>query len=110
MYLEPQQLKTVLEAIAGHFSSLDVLMDSYTVFAARATRYKNPINDVGVTQVYGMDDPEELERAGVRFVAEHDLIPEQLIRELPRREQGFFRTMFAGRFAKGIYRLYSYQK
>ena len=33
-----------------------------------------------------------------------------LIRELPKREQGFFRLFFAGKAANKIYRLYEYQK
>ena len=40
-------------------------MDCYTGFAARASKYKNPINDVGVSVVYGIDEPKVLEHAGV---------------------------------------------
>lgn len=109
MYLQPEELKRVLKRLSDHFDSLTILLDSYTVFAAKATRYKNPINDVGVTQVYGIDDPRELEEGtGLRFVAEHDMVPETLIQELKGFEQTFFRKMFAGKLAKKIYRLYEY--
>ena len=37
-------------------------MDCYTVFAARASKYKNPVNEVGVTRLWGVDDPRKLER------------------------------------------------
>ena len=37
-------------------------MDCYTEFAARASRYKNPVNEVGVTRLWGVDDPRKLER------------------------------------------------
>ena len=85
-------------------------MDTYTVFAAKATKYKNPINEVGVTEVYGMDDPRSLlEGTGLSKVQEHSLTPEDLIAQLPKREQGFFRYVFAGKMAKKIYRLYEYQ-
>ena len=85
-------------------------MDTYTVFAARATKYKNPINEVGVTQVYGFDDPRDLEKdTGILFVREHTLTPENLIAQLPQKERRFFRTMFAGKIAKKIYRLYEYR-
>ena len=108
MYLQPEELKALLQAVRGHFSSVDILMDSYTVFAAKATKYKNPINEVGVTQVYGLDDPRELEEAGIRFVAEHELTPETMICQLKGLEQKFFRRMFAGKMAKKIYRLYEF--
>ena len=109
MYLQPEELKGVLKKLRDHFDSLSILLDSYTVFAAKATKYKNPINDVGVTQVYGIDDPRLLEEGtGLRFVAEHDMVPETLIQELKGFEQTFFRKMFAGKLAKKIYRLYEY--
>lgn len=109
MYLQPEALKEVLRQWKTHFGEIRILMDTYTSFAAKATRYKNPINDVGVTRVYGFDDPVELEESGIAFVREHELTPRRLIEQLPRREQTFFRTMFAGRMAKKIYRLYEYR-
>lgn len=109
MYLQPEELKAVLKQWKSRFGELRILMDTYTVFAAKATRYKNPINEVGVTQVYGFDDPKMLEESGITFVREWDLTPQFLIAQLPRHEQGFFRTVFAGKFAKRIYRLYEYR-
>lgn len=110
MYLTPEELKAVLKRWKEHFPEVRLLLDSYTVFAAKATKYKNPINQVGVTQVYGFDEPGELEDGtGLAFVQEHSLTPEDLIVQLPKREQGFFKVMFAGKLAKKIYRLYEYR-
>jgi len=109
MYLQPEELKPLLRRWKEHFGEIRLLMDSYTVFAAKATKYKNPINEVGVTQVYGFDDPKTLEDAGLAFVREHSLTPDWLIAQLPKGEQGFFRTFFAGKMAKRIYRLYEYR-
>ena len=111
MYLKPQQLQELMTRLGGRFEQVSLLMDCYTEFAAKASKYKNPINDVGVTQVFGFDDPTAiLPKTGLRFVAEHPLTPEDLIRELPKREQGFFRLFFAGKTAKNLYRLYEYEK
>ncbi len=109
MYLTTGELLALLKKLTAHFTQVRLLMDVYTVFAARATKYKNPINEVGVTEVYGFDNPRELENGtGVRFVREHSLTPDAMIRLLPKAEQGFFRTMFAGKMANRIYRLYEY--
>lgn len=107
MYLPPEELNAVLQQWRTHFSEVHLLMDSYTVFAARATKYKNPINEVGVTQVYGMDDPRAI--TALNFLRELELTPEDMIKQLKKQEQGFFRTMFAGKMAKKIYRLYEYR-
>ena len=110
MYLQMEELKQLLRNIGNRFDRVYLLTDTYTVFAARVTRYKNPINTVGVTQVCGFDDPEELTGGtGFRFVCQHELTPDSLIAELPERERRFFRTVFAGGLAKKIYRLYEYE-
>lgn len=110
MYLKPEELKAVLKRWKDHFGEVRILMDTYTVFAAKATKYKNPINEVGVTEVFGLDDPGELEAGtGIICVQEHSLTPDWLIRQLPGREQGFFRCLFAGKMAKRIYRLYEFR-
>ena len=109
MYLKPVELKAVLNRWKHHFEDVRILMDTYTVFAAKATKHKNPINEVGVTQVYGFEDPKELETADLVFVQEHIMTPEPLIAQLPKRNRGFFRYMFAGKIARKIYRLYEYR-
>ena len=109
MYLKPEELRAVLGRWRDHFQEVRILLDSYTAFAAKATKYKNPIHEVGVKQVYGFDDPKDLETGtGLSFAGEHSLTPESLIQQLPKREQRFFRVLFAGNLEKRIYRLYEY--
>ena len=107
MYLTVEELNHVVQMWTGHFPEVRLLMDSYTTFAAKATKYKNPIHAVGVTRVYGFDDPREV--TALPFLREHSLTPEEDIRQLKPSEQRFFKTMFAGRAAHRIYRLYEYR-
>ena len=110
MYLTAPERLALLKAVSGHFDRVHLLLDAYTVFAARATKYKNPINDVGVTVVHGFDDPKELEEnTGFTYVRQQDMTPGYLIDTLPRAEQGIFRLFFAGKTAKKLYRLYEYE-
>lgn len=109
MYLSPEELRTLLIRWHSHFSQVHLLMDHYTTFAAKASKYKNPINEVGVTSVYGFDDPHAAAaNTGFAPEAERSLTPEDLIAQLPKKEQKFFRLMFAGKMAQKIYRLYAY--
>ena len=105
MYVKPEELKTALENLYAHFEQVQILLDCYTEFAAKASKYKNPINDVGVTLVYGMDDPNSLPG----FVREHEMTPEELIDQLKAMEKRIFRSVFAGGISKKMYRLYEYQ-
>ena len=111
MYFRPEELVELLQRLGQHFSSVCILMDCYSVFAAKASKYKNPINDVGVTTVYGMDDAKKLaEDTGLSYVGEHSLTPLQLIGQLSAGERIVFCNLFAGRFARKIYRLYEFQR
>lgn len=110
MYLTAQERQELFRSLTKRFHRLALLADVYTVFGAKATKYKNPINTVGVNRVYGVDAPEELAPdSGLAFVKEHDLTPADMICLLPRKEQTFFNVMFAGSLAKKIYRLYEYE-
>ncbi len=105
MYLTPGELKSLMGQLKGCFPKFSLLMDCYSTFAARVSKYKNPINDVGVRQVYGLDDPNEI---GLRFVREHDLTPDHFVEMLTGLEKRIFKYLFAGRFAKKIYKLYEF--
>lgn len=109
MYLRPDELKQTFGQIAAHFEKASLLMDCYTEFAAKASKVRNPINDVGVTQVYGLDRPELLEGNGFSFVREHEMAPADLVDELHGMEKEVFRTLYAGSIAKKMYRLYEYR-
>jgi O-methyltransferase involved in polyketide biosynthesis len=104
MYLRPAELKLAFENLYDHFESVQILMDCYTEFAAKASKYKNPINDVGVTEVFGMDDPHVLPG----FLREHEMTPQDLIDQLQGIEKRIFSTLYAGPVAKKMYRLYEY--
>lgn len=109
MYLTPGELLQMMAQFRSHFESVRILMDCYTEFAAKASKVKNPINDVGVTQVYGMNDPKILEESGFSFVKEHDMTPADLVDALHGIEKSIFRCIYAGGVAKKLYRLYEYR-
>ncbi len=110
MYLQIQELQALMKMLGDRFCRVHLLMDAYTVFAAKASRYKNPINTVGVSTVYGFNRPEDaVGTSRLRYIREFDLTPEDMILQLPKGEQGFFRTMFAGKTAKKFCRLYAYE-
>lgn len=98
MYLKNEQLNAFLRALSEKYKSLSILMDVYTVWGAKASKYKNPINDVGVTMVWGIDDIQKV-LAGTEIVCkkEHSLTQDFLVKELNSFEQIFFRTVFSKR-------------
>lgn len=110
MYLAPDELLAVISMLCSRFEGLSIMMDCYTSFAAKASKFKNPINDVGVTKVYGMDDPLTLEKSGISFVKEWDMTPGYLIDELLGMEKSIFSKVYGGKMSRKLYKLYEYTK
>ena len=110
MYLPRQALKDLLGRLRCRFERITVLMDCYSEFAAKASRHRNPINSVGVTQVYGLDDPKVLEEGtGLSFVREWDMWPESLCKTLPGWDKKIFSGLYAGNTARKLYRMYEFR-
>lgn len=107
MYLKNEQVNAMFRELAKKYESLNILMDIYTVFGAKASKYKNPINDVGVTQVWGIDDIQSV-LTGTDIVCkkEHSLTPDHLVNELKTSERLFFKMMYTNSLYRKIYRLY----
>lgn len=111
MYLQNEQLNALFRELAKKYESLNILMDVYTVFGAKASKYKNPINDVGVTKVWGIDDIQTvLKYTDIICKKEHSLTPDYLVNELKSCERLFFKMIFNDSLYKKIYRLYELEK
>ena len=107
MYLTHSELHDFFQALQTKYAELHILMDVYTEFGASASKYKNPINDVGVTKVYGIDNIQDiLSGLQIRLKAEHSFTPPKLVDELHGAERFFFKLLFTGSMYRKIYRLY----
>ena len=108
MYLTLDEIKNLVSSLKSCFEHFSLLMDCYSDFAAKMSKYKNPINDVGVTTVYGIDNPKILESENLAFVKEHNILPEKCIEELKGFEKLIFKKLYASSFAKKLYKLYEF--
>lgn len=110
MYLINEQLVQMLRILSEKYRELHILMDVYTVFGAKASKYKNPVNDVGVSALHGIDAITQLlEGTRISLAAEHSFTPDYLVNELTGFDKHFFRLMFTGKMYRKIYRLYELQ-
>jgi len=74
---------------------------------SRNNQSKKPVNDVGVTKLYGIDDiGNKVNGLRTGFVKEHSFAPPALVKELAPAERVFFKLLFTGRLYRKIYRLY----
>ena len=110
MYLTVDEMQNLADSLCAHFESISLLVDAYTSFAAKMSKRRNPINDVGVSEVYGIDDTQAYQTDKLIFVKEHTMIPQKYIDELQGLEKFIFAKLYAGGFSKKLYRLYEYAK
>ena len=110
MYLTVDEMRNLADSLCSHFESLVLLVDAYTSVAAKMSKRGNPINDVGVTEVYGIDNPQDYQGEKLAFVKEHTMIPQKHIDKLKGFERYVFSKLYAGGFSKKLYRLFEYKK
>lgn len=108
MYMAPRELKGLLDRLGKRFTRTAMLMDCYTELAAKLSRRHNPINSVGVTQVYGLDDPTAVQSEELRFLRERPITPPGLIGALSPVEQRIFRRLYAGKLSQKLYKVYEF--
>ena len=109
MYLTNAELKALTSALTRRFGQVCILMDCYTNLAAKMSAWRNPVNDVGVTKVYGLDAPEFLEDGRLTFVREHDMTPQQYTNMLRGMEGCIFKKLYAGGLSRKLYRMFEYR-
>ena len=110
MYLAPDDLRPLFAALESRFEKVALLMDCYTTLAAKMSAYRNPVKDVGVSAVYGTDDPKAPEAGKLVYIKEYEMTPEKYIRALQGMERKIFEKLYAGGFSKKLYKLFEYGK
>ena len=110
MYLSVEEMQNLAKRLCARFEQVVLLTDAYSSFAAKMSKRGNPINTVGVTEVYGVKNPQEYQTDELVFVKELAMIPQKYIDELKGFERFVFAKIYAGGFSKKLYRLFEYKK
>ncbi len=111
MYLKSDEINKLFKALSDKFDKVHLLMDAYSVFAAKMSKIKNPINEVGVTEVWGIDEPAALtEGTSLSYLGEGEMTPDEFVHQLQGMERKIFSKLYAGKMAKKLYKLYEFEK
>lgn len=111
MYFSSEKLLVIFKTLANKYPDVKIIIDNYTVLAAKASKYKNPVNELGVRKLYGIDDMTELVKdIGYKVTKELSFTPAYLVDELKGFEHFFFKLMFVNKLYSKLYRLYVLDK
>lgn len=109
MYLNADEIKSLIDGIENNFSNVHLIFDAYTKKAVRYSKYKNPVNKFGAKIKYGIDKYEEflLLNDNLRFVNSY------YIRKTDENFRGFekfiFDKVYCGKIAEKLYKIYEFE-
>ena len=110
MYVPTLDMRALIERICQRFDSMSMLVDVYTTLGAKMSKIKNPVKEVGVQTVYGVDSPSEYITGEVECVCVHSITPTKYVDMLRGMEKFVFKTLYAGKLSQKLYQLYEYKK
>ena len=107
MYLSENDIKNLMEGFRQNFKKTTFYFDAYSPFAAKMSKYKNPINAVDAKIDFAMSDPSILETNDIKCVLNNDIILSKYVNKLKGIDKTRFK--FMGKFGKNMYRIFGYE-
>lgn len=108
MYLSMDEIKELLKNINTKFKNVHLLFDAYSKIGVRASRFKNPVNQVGAKIKYGFNKESE-------FMNMHDNLKHYKTRIIKKKKnnlKGFtkfiFNNLYCGKVSQLIYKIYEF--
>ncbi len=109
MYLLEEEMKMLIGNIKEIFGDVHLLFDAYTKKGVRASRIKNPVNQMDAQIKYGIDNPKEflLLDECLEYVATH------LIKYDDNNLHGItkfiFNNLYCGKISQSLYKIYEFK-
>ena len=107
MYLSENDIKNLIECFRKKFRKTTFVFDAYSPFAAKMSKYKNPINNVNAKIDFAMDEPEILETDNVKCIMNNDIIQHKYVSKIKGLDKLSFKFMCSA--GKNMYRIFGYE-
>lgn len=108
MYLSMEEIKELLENINGKFKNAHLLFDAYSRRGVKASKIKNPVNQVGAKIKYGFNKESE-------FLSMNDNLQHYATHLIKKNENNLkgwtkfiFNNLYCGKVSQSIYKIYEF--
>ena len=108
MYLSIEEIKELLENINGKFKNAHLLFDAYSRRGVKASKIKNPVNQVGAKIKYGFNKESE-------FLSMNDNLEHYATHLIKKNENNLkgwtkfiFNNLYCGKVSQSIYKIYEF--
>lgn len=109
MYLSEQELQQLLNGINNKFSNVNIVFDAYSQKAVKASKYKNPVNQMNANIKWGMDNPDEF----IKLNENLEFIREDVIKYKESNLKGItkiiFENLYCGKISERYYKVYEFK-
>ena len=108
MYLLEDEIKELIEQIENKFGDVNLIFDAYSKKGVKASRIKNPVNQMNAKVKYGIDTPEDF----LKLNDDLEYINTYKIRKEDNNLHGLtkfiFNNLYCGRISQSIYKIYEF--
>lgn len=109
MYLSRVEIIELISKIERKFKKVYLLFDAYTNKAVKASKYKNPVNQMNASIKYGIDNYEEFLKINNRL----EFVNSYVIRKKDNKLRGLtkiiFNNLYCGRISEKLYKIYEFK-
>ncbi|MBQ8535582.1 MAG: class I SAM-dependent methyltransferase [Bacilli bacterium] len=109
MYLSRTEIIELISKIDNKFKNVHFIFDAYTNKAVRASKYKNPVNQMNAKIKYGIDNYKEFLKINNRL----EFVNSYVIRKNDNKLEGMtkiiFNKLYCGKLSERLYMIYEFK-
>lgn len=108
MYLSEEEIKKLITQINKKFGDVHFIFDAYSKMGVKASKIKNPVNQMNAEVKYGINNPKELLSLNdkLEFVETHLIKKDD--NNLHGLKKFIFNNLYCGRISQSIYKIYEF--
>jgi len=109
MYLTEEEVKELLSQLHKKFGAVHLLFDAYSTKGIKASKIKNPVNQMDAKVYYGLDTPEEFLSLNphLGYVATHLIKKDD--NALHGSTKFIFNKLYCGKISQSMYKIYEFK-
>lgn len=108
MYLKEVEIKDLLKHIEDKFNNVTIIFDAYTKKAIKASKIKNPINQMNAKVYYGINNPKEFLDLNKNLKYKETYLIKKNNNNLKGITKLIFNNLYCGKISQSYYKIYKF--
>lgn len=108
MYLREEEIKVLINQIENELGDVQLIFDAYSKKGVKASKVKNPVNQMKAEIKYGIDTPEDF----LKLNADLEYVNNYIIKKENNNLRGLikfiFNNLYCGKISQSIYKIYEF--